>query len=242
VIPDAEADYDGKMTIMSRFGKYIGLALVGAAALSAGSAAAPAKSNWLLTVNVTGNGAHVLGNPAAPNKVVEYLSYTCGHCADFELKEAPAFKTQYVATGKANLEIRNLLLNPIDLTAAMLARCGGKGRFFGNQKHLFATQSVWLGKTKSISAATQAKLKAEDYAGFMTGVYTEIGLDAVMQKRGITPAQGRACIADKAALKAVIDMTDAGGAAGVTGTPSFMINGVLQDHIHSFAELKAKLK
>jgi protein-disulfide isomerase len=227
---------------MSRFGKYLGLAIMGAAALSASSVAAPTKTNWLVNFTVTDKGAHVIGNPAAPNKVVEYLSYTCGHCAEFELKEAPAFKAQYVATGKASLEIRNLLLNPIDLTAAMLARCGGKGRFFGNQKHLFGTQSVWLGKTKNISAATQAKLKAEDYAGFMTGVYTEIGLDTIMQQRGITPVQGKACITDKAALKAVLDMTDAGSAAGVTGTPSFMINGVLQDHIHSFAELKAKLK
>jgi len=227
---------------MSHFGKYLGPLIMGAALLSASSVAAPAKTNWLVNFTVTDKGAHVIGNPAAPNKVVEYLSYTCGHCAEFELKEAPAFKAQYVATGKASLEIRNMLLNPIDLTAAMLARCGGKGRFFGNQKHLFATQSVWLGKTKNISAATQAKLKAEDYAGFMTGVYTEIGLDTIMQQRGITAFQGKACIADKAALKAVLDMTDAGGAAGVTGTPSFMINGVLQDHIHNFAELKAKLK
>jgi protein-disulfide isomerase len=231
-----------KITKMSQLTKYVALALFGAATLSASSVAAPAKSNWLSTFNVTDKGAHVVGNPAAPNKVVEYLSYTCGHCADFELNEAPAFKTQYVATGKASLEIRNLLLNPIDLTAAMLARCGGKGRFFGNQKHLFATQSIWLGKAKNISAATQAKLKAEDYAGFMTGIYSEIGLDTVMQQRGITPAQGKACISDKAALKTVIDMTGSGRAAGVTGTPSFMINGVLQDHIHSFAELKAKLK
>jgi Thioredoxin len=149
--------------------------LVGAMTLAAGSLAAPAKPGWLTTVSVTDKGAHVLGNPAAPNKVVEYLSYTCGHCANFELNEAPAFKTQYVATGKASLEIRNMLLNPIDLTAAMLARCGGKGRFFGNQKHLFATQSVWLGKAKNISAATQAHLKSENYTAYMTGVYNEIG-------------------------------------------------------------------
>lgn len=232
----------GKSQHMSHFGKFIGLASLGVAALSASAASAPAKNNWLLTFNVTDTGAHVVGNPAAANKVVEYLSYTCGHCASFELAEAPAFKKQFVTTGMASLEIRNMVLNPIDLTAAMLARCGGKGRFFANQKHLFATQSAWLGKTRNISAGTQAKLKSEDYAGFMTGVYTEIGLDTIMQQRGITPAQGKACIADKAALTAVLNMTDAGSEAGVKGTPSFLINGVLQDHIHSFAELKAKMK
>jgi protein-disulfide isomerase len=213
-----------------------------AIALTPAAIGAPAKPAWLNTVTVTDKGAHVLGNPAAANKVVEYLSYTCGHCADFEAKEAPLFKAQYVATGKASLEIRNLLLNPIDLTAAMLARCGGKGKFFGNQKHLFATQAVWIGKTKAISAATQAKLKAQDYAGFMTGVYTEIGLDAVMQQRGITVAQGKACLADKSSLDAILNMTDAGTALGVNATPSFMVNGKLQNHVHSFAELKAALK
>lgn len=227
---------------MSHMLKTGSIILVGAMTLAAGSLAAPAKPGWLTTVSVTDKGAHVLGNPAAPNKVVEYLSYTCGHCANFELNEAPAFKTQYVATGKASLEIRNMLLNPIDLTAAMLARCGGKGRFFGNQKHLFATQSVWLGKAKNISAATQAHLKSENYTAYMTGVYNEIGLAPIMQQRGITPAQAKTCLADKAALKIVLDLTDSGAAAGVTGTPTFMINGVLQDHVHSFADLKAKMK
>jgi protein-disulfide isomerase len=37
-------------------------------------------------------------------------------------------------------------------------------------------------------------------------------------------------------------MTEAGAALGVRGTPSFMVNGVLQDHIHNAAELKAVLK
>ncbi len=237
-----KAEILDKPTPMSHFGKLFAAGSISALALAASSIAAPAPSKWLTTVTVTGAGSHVLGNPAAPNKVVEYLSYTCGHCAQFEANEAPQLKAQYVATGKASLEIRNMLLNPIDLTAAMLARCGGKGRFFGNQKHLFATQPVWLGKTKNISAASQAKLKSENYAGFMLGVYTEIGLDKVMQQRGVTPSQGKTCLADKASLKAVLDMTDAGSALGVKGTPSFIVNGKLQDHIHNFAELKAAMK
>ncbi|MFN0045727.1 MAG: thioredoxin domain-containing protein [Sphingorhabdus sp.] len=232
----------GKAFLMSHTGKYFAILITAGLVFSAGSLAAPAKNNWLLTFNVSDKGAHIVGNPSAPNKIVEYLSYTCSHCADFELKESPQLKAQYVATGKASLEIRNLLLNPIDLTAAMLARCGGKARFFGNQKHLFATQSIWLGQTKNISAATEAQLKSADYVGFMTGVYQEIGLVPIMQQRGISPAQAKTCLADKAALKTILAMTDDGTAAGVQGTPSFMVNGVLQDHVHSFDELKTKLK
>ena len=227
---------------MSRMKKYLAVVFVGVAALSTGLSAAPASSKWLSTVTVTDKGAHIIGNPAAPNKVVEYLSYTCGHCADFETKEAPAFKTQFVATGKASLEIRNMVLNPIDLTAAMLARCGGKAKFFGNQKHLLSTQATWMGKTKNISAATQEKLKAQDYTGFMIGTFNEIGLGPIMQQRGITPAQAKTCLADKTAFNNIVGMTEAGSALGVRGTPSFLVNGVLQDHIHNVAELSAAMK
>ena len=135
-----------------------------------------------------------------------------------------------------------MVLNPVDLTAAVLARCGGKGKFFGNHKQLLSTQSVWLGKTKNISAATQAKLKAQDFSGFMIGTFDEIGLGPIMQQRGITPAQAKACLADNAAFNAVVGMTDAGAKLGVRGTPSFLINGVLQDHVHSAAELAALIK
>ena len=227
---------------MSHMKKYLGAVLVGALALSTTLIAAPAPSKWLSTVTVTDKGAHILGNPAAPNKVVEYLSYTCGHCADFEVKEAPAFKAQFVASGKASLEIRNMVLNPVDLTAAMLARCGGKAKFFGNQRHLLATQAIWSSNTKNISAATRDKLKAQDYTGFMVGTFDEIGLGSIMQQRGITPAQAKICLADKAAFNIIMGMTETGSALGVRGTPSFMVNGVLQDHIHNAAELQAAMK
>lgn len=227
---------------MLRLKKYVAAAFVGVTAISAGLIAAPAPSKWLSTVTVTAKGAHVLGNPTAPNRVVEYLSYTCSHCADFENNEAPAFKAQFVSSGKASLEIRNMVLNPVDLTAAMLARCGGKAKFFGNHRLLFATQPDWLAKTKNISAATQAKLKAQDYTGFMIGVYNEIGLGPIMQKRGITPVLAKACLADKAAFNTIVNMTDAGSALGVKGTPSFLVNDVLQDHVHNAAELAALMK
>lgn len=227
---------------MVRMKKYLAAAFISVTAISAGLFAGPPPNKWMSTVTVTAKGAHVLGNPAAPNKVVEYLSYTCSHCADFETNESPAFKTQFVATGKASLEIRNMVLNPIDLTAAVLARCGGKAKFFGNHKQLLATQSVWLGKAKNISAAMQAKLKAQDYTGFMIGTFDEIGLAPIMQQRGITPAQAKACLANKATFKTIVDMTEAGSALGVRGTPSFVVNDVLQDHVHSTAELAALMK
>ena len=159
------------------------LVLIGSAAL----ATAPAKPAWLLTFTVSPVGGHIIGNPAAPTKLVEYASYTCGHCGAFETNEAPMLKSQYVANGKVSFEIRNLVRDEIDLTAAMLARCGGKGRFFGNHRHLMATQATWSDDSK-ITPPTVAKLQANDLIGFMLAAHTELGLDKVMQARGITAA------------------------------------------------------
>ncbi|MGB5078343.1 MAG: thioredoxin domain-containing protein [Sphingorhabdus sp.] len=228
------------MAHITRVANVVGASIALVAATAAINAAT--QSKWLLTFALSEKGAHVVGSPTAPTKVVEYLSYTCGHCANFEINETPMFKTQYVATGKASLEIRNFILNPFDLTAAMLARCGGKGRFFGNHKHLFATQAQWTAKTSSLSAATKSKLQAEDYVGFMTGVYIETGLVAIMQQRGITQVQGKACLADRSAFNTIISMTEEAERLGIKGTPTFLINGKVQDHIHDFQSLKSKLK
>ena len=221
-----------------RFGAVIigAMVLIGGAAL----AAAPAKPGWLLTFTVSPVGGHIIGNPAAPNKLVEYASYTCGHCGAFETTEAPMLKSQYIANGKVSFEIRNFVRDEIDLTAAMMARCGGKGRFFGNHRHLMATQSIWSEDSK-ITPATVAKLQADDLVGFMLGAYTELGLDKVMQARGVTVAKGKLCLADAKALSQVLNMSgDASEDLGITGTPTFMVNDKIVD-AYDLASLKPLL-
>ena len=221
-----------------RFGALLtgGFVLIGSAAL----AAAPAKPAWLLTFTVSPVGGHIIGNPAAPIKLVEYASYTCGHCGQFETTEAPMLKSQYIANGKVSFEVRNLVRDEIDLTAAMLARCGGKGRFFGNHRQLMATQAVWADDSK-IKSTTVAKLQTNDLIGFMLAAHTELGLDKVMQARGITAAQAKACVTDAAALDQILAMTDeAVGPLGLTGTPSFLVNGKRVDG-HDLASLKPHL-
>jgi protein-disulfide isomerase len=221
-----------------RFGAAItgALVMIGSATL----AAAPAKPAWLLTFTVSPVGGHIIGNPAAPTKLVEYASYTCGHCGSFETNDAPALKNQFVAGGNVSFEIRNLVRDEVDLTAAMLARCGGKGRFFGNHRHLMATQAQWADDTK-ITPATIAKLQAQDIFGFMLGAHTELGLDKVMLARGVTKAQSKACLTDANALDAVLKMTDeAVGPLGIKGTPTFMVNDKIVD-AHDLMSLKPLL-
>ncbi len=217
------------------------LILMAATALGgAALVAAPAKSNWLLTFSTTAKGSHIIGNPAAPTKLVEYASYTCGHCAHFEADDAPQIKSAFVASGKVSFEIRNLVRDPLDLTAAMLARCGGKGRFFGNHKLLMATQAQWAQGSK-LSKATIGLLEAKNTIGFMQGAYSELGFDKIMAQRGITNAQAKTCLADKAAFNAVLAMTDeAIDTLKINSTPTLMVNGKIVEG-HDFATLKPHL-
>ncbi|MCB8828310.1 DsbA family protein, partial [Escherichia coli] len=60
-----------------------GLAVFLASATTAALVAAAPAADWTRHVTQTAKGAFVLGNPAAPIKLVEYGSYTCSHCAAF---------------------------------------------------------------------------------------------------------------------------------------------------------------
>jgi protein-disulfide isomerase len=212
------------------------------AAISAPIAITAATPNWTLTFSNSAEGGYIVGNPAAATKIIEYASYTCGHCANFEANDVPVLKRDYVAKGKVNLEIRNLVRDPLDLTVALLARCGGKARFFGNHRYFMATQSQWSAKASAISEATNAKLKAQDYAGFMAGAYQEMGLAAFARQRGITDAQAQACLKDPAALQSVLAMTEkAVGPLGLDGTPSFLINGKVGKNVYDLASLRPYL-
>ncbi len=218
-------------------------ALTTTAAIFGGAAivAAQAKPAWLSTFTVSAKGGHIIGNPAAANRIVEYASYTCGHCAEFEAKDVPLVKNQLVASGKTSFEIRNLVRDPLDLTASLLARCGGKGRFFGNHQLLMATQGQWANGGK-LSKPTIALLEAKKTVAFMQGAYTELGLDRIMAQRGVTAAQGKACLADKAAFDTVIAMTDeAVGPLKIAGTPTLMVNDKIIEG-HEFAALKQYIK
>lgn len=200
-----------------------------------------APSPWLQTFTISAEGGHIIGNPAATTKVVEYASYTCSHCAHFEADDAPLLKSNYVAKGKTSFEIRNLVRDPVDLTVALLARCGGKGRFFGNHRHFMVTQPQWMAKAQSISSATQALLDKEDYAGFVAGAYRDMGLATFAKQRGITEPRAQACLKDPAALQKVLAMTDkAVGPLKIGGTPAFLVNGKVV-HAHELAELRPHL-
>jgi protein-disulfide isomerase len=103
--------------------------------------AAPKGTIWSETVAATPEGGFRMGNPDAPLKLIEYASFTCPHCAEFAETADEGLRAK-VDTGKVSFEFRNLIRDPLDLTAAVLARCGGKDPFLPLAHQMFANQAA----------------------------------------------------------------------------------------------------
>lgn len=221
-------------------------ALVGSAAalIAAATPAKPAASKaalWSATVTVSPIGAHLIGNPNARVRLVEYFSYTCSHCADFAKLGNVPLKTQYIDKGLVLFEYRNLVRDPVDMTAALLARCGTLGAFAGNHQAIFAAQPVWLDKVLKASEAQKASWYEGSTAQRARKIAADTGLGALMQKRGYTAAQLDACLDSEVAQAEVTGMTNiARGADRVRGTPTFFINGSRAEVVE-WPALKTKL-
>lgn len=212
------------------------------AALGLFVGAAPAAPRWSATVEESGIGAYAIGNPQAKVKLVEYFSYTCPHCADFAKAAAGPIKSLYIDKGLLLFEYRNLVRDSVDMVAALLARCGGRGAFAGNHQALFAAQPAWLDKAQKLE---EAKATAKWYAGSnderSRHIAADTGLAALMRARGYSAAAIDASLTSEVAAAEIMAMTNVGqNADRVHSTPTFFINGRRTD-TNIWPALKSRL-
>lgn len=181
-------------------------------------------------------GSHILGNPAAPVRLVEYVSYTCPHCRTFVADSAAPLRAR-IAAGQVSLEVRHLVLSAPDIGMTVAAQCGAPARFFSRHDALFALQPSVLERSGAISEARADAIRALPPTARVRALAADSGVVAWMRGRGFTPAQIDRCFADQALLDRIEAMRGQALAAGVTGTPSFAINGTLVSGVHSWDAL-----
>lgn len=159
---------------------------------------------------------HVLGAASAPLVVVEYGDFECPVCGRFFDETYATIKSEYVDTGRVQWVFRHFplrSLHPRAQAAAEAAECAGEqGEFFAFHDLLFINQDG-LSDTALRSLAGQA------------------GLDLTLFD---------ACAAAGRAARVQADV-DAGLAVGVTGTPSFLIDGQLVRGFQTAAQLRTRL-
>jgi protein-disulfide isomerase len=188
----------------------------------------PDRRNWTETAARTPEGGFRMGNPDAPVKVIEYLSLTCPHCAEFAAQGGERLFQSYVRNGRVSIEYRNYTLNGFDLAAAFLSRCASPREYFNMTHYLLGHQPQWMGRMQALTDAQRAELRAMSPIQAMQRLALMLGLDAIAARHGITPAQQRACLADQAALDRIGTlMQTARSQHNVSGTPTFVINGAV---------------
>ncbi|HLD02845.1 MAG TPA: DsbA family protein, partial [Candidatus Nanoarchaeia archaeon] len=148
-----------------------------------------------------------IGKDKAPITIIEFSDFQCPFCERFYSQTLPQVKANYIDTGKARLVYRDfpLSFHPNALPAAIAGECADEqGRFFEYHDMLFDNQAAW-------SPLSDTKITFVGYA-------KALGMD---EKKFET------CLADpKIRAEVQADEND-GTSYGVSGTPSFFINGRL---------------
>ena len=159
-------------------------------------------------------GEMVLGPDTAKVTVIEYASATCPHCAAFYNDTFITLKKEYIDTGKIRFILREFPHNDAAQAAFMLARCAPKEKYFPLIDIFFLTQPEW----------TQSPFE---------------GLSKIAQQAGFTQAEFEACMKNETIAKQVMDVRKKAEGFGVTGIPTFFINGELYKGDTSIEAMRA---
>lgn len=171
--------------------------------------AAKVDPSKLETVSVSTDDDAILGDPNAPVTIVEFSDFQCPYCERFYTESMSLLKTNYIDTGIVKLIYRDFPL-PIHQNSSMAsqsAECARRANgglddaaYFQMHDLLFENQSVW---SNSADAKSILEGLAKD----------NLGVDI------------SACL-DNETMKAEVEADyTAGRGYGLSGTPSFFING-----------------
>jgi protein-disulfide isomerase len=163
-----------------------------------------------------------IGDPKAKIVAVEYAAPMCPHCAHFNEEGIPELKAKYIGTGKVFYVFRVFPIGNPDIGAESLARCLPADNYFAFIDQLYRNQKNW-----------DPEYGVQD---------AEAGLVAQARIAGLTGDQAVACMHDKAKNDRVVAVAkDAETRYGISGTPTFVINGEVQTAGAQWPEIKAKL-
>jgi protein-disulfide isomerase len=145
------------------------------------------------------------GSPTAKDRVEEWFSFTCSHCAAFAQEVYPDVKAKLIDTGKLLYVFREFPRDKLDLTAAMVARSLPASRYEPFVLALFATQAHWAFTQTSDPRDELAKMAA--LAGMPRDAFDKATSDQALQQ-------------------ALLDArTEAEEKYKVDSTPTFIVNG-----------------
>ncbi|HET6868865.1 MAG TPA: thioredoxin domain-containing protein [Solirubrobacteraceae bacterium] len=174
----------------------------GRATAARGGGVAGAAFSRALLAGVPQHGL-VLGSSSAPVRMVEFADLQCPYCDEFATQALPSLITHYVRPGKLSIEFRNLSFIGPDSVRAGLTAAG-------------AAEQNKLWNFVDLMYLNQG----QENTGYVTSSYLRRLLGAVP---GLDSATAERASHTPRAAAALDAATAAASAAGITGTPSFLI-------------------
>jgi protein-disulfide isomerase len=200
-------------------------------------------ADWTHVATATPDGGIRIGNPAAKVKLVEYFSFTCPHCALFAGEAYPKILQSYVAKGQTSFELRSALRDPVDMVVAVTARAAKPADYIALVQAIMAKQQEWEPKAIDYVGAHRDALNGPDKVKAIHAMITSIGLEAIAQAHGVTPARIEQALADKALEETLGKTTDdAWNVRKISGTPGFLVNDALQQNVFGWDALEPKIQ
>jgi protein-disulfide isomerase len=156
------------------------------------------------TVRARADRARMKGEETAPITIIEVSDFQCPFCAEFATTTYAQLDSAYIRTGEARLLFIHLPLanHGNAFRAAEASMCAGaQGRFWEMHDRIFAAQGEW-------SRANDAVARFERMA------------EAV----GVEMPEYRDCMHNGRTASLVVGDAMQAAQAGISGTPSFIIN------------------
>lgn len=153
-------------------------------------------------------GDMVKGNADATVEVIEYASWTCGACLDFDQRVMPVIQSDYIDTGKVKFIFREFPTAPANISVAgfAIARCAGEDKYFDVIDELFDRQPGILAIARQ-------------------GDQVRAALAQVASNHGLDADAFEACLQDQSVRRAISEKIDMGEQTGVNATPTLFVNG-----------------
>lgn len=147
-----------------------------------------------------------MGAEDAPVTLIEYASITCGICRAAHRDVFPMLEER-IAAGEVRFILRELPTYPNEIAIGgfSVARCAGADQYFNVITDFFENQDALLKAAREGTAGTILRETGEKY-----------GLDS---------QEFKACTRDDSVYNAITANAESAGEYGVTGTPTFILNG-----------------
>ncbi|WMT87864.1 DsbA family protein [Pelagibacterium sp. 26DY04] len=159
-----------------------------------------------------------MGGVDATVTIVEYVSPTCPHCANFHMTALPQLKEEYIDTGRIRFIARPFRRNVLDLAVFMVAEAAGN-QYNEVLSAYMETQNVWAASENP----RQAIFEVAEQFGFTQERFEEI-------------------LTDEELLAALEATREQALELGLQGTPTFFINGEKFEGNATYETLSAEIE